>query len=194
MNRKRFFHVLSFGLLILMTACQSTSPSLGAAMLQPSDTINGLRLATGAEQALPLWAFCSPSQENTPVRTFNCRASAIQTLAIGHVFLLAEEVSANSAGSDLAWDLSIDDQVVDLESFGRFEYVMPSMAKSPSPVREVFRKATGWNIVLTNLSPGEHTLSFRAQSDVDSYLWLVNLVIEEASGTDVSAAPFPLHS
>ena len=190
MNTKRFFHVLSFGLLILMTACQS----LSATMSGPGDTIKGLTLATGAENALPLWGFCSPSQENTPVQTFNCRASELQTLAIGHVFLLAEGVSANSDGSDLVWNLSIDNQIVDLESFGRFEYVMPSMAKSPSPIREVFKKATGWNIVMTNLSPGEHTLAFRAQSGADSHMWLVNLLIEGADGADMSAAPFPLHS
>lgn len=194
MNSKRFLHVLSLGLLIFMTACQSTGQALTAAMSGPGDTINGLTLTTGAENALPLWAFCSPSQENTLIRTFNCRASAFQTLAIGHVFLLAEEVSANSDGSDLVWNLSIDNQIVDLESFGRFEYVMPSMAKHPSPIREVFKKAIGWNIVMTNLSPGEHTLAFRAQSGADSHMWLVNLVIEGEDRVDMSAAPFPLHS
>jgi hypothetical protein len=163
-------------------------------MSQPGDVINGLTLATGAESALPLWAFCSSSQENNPLQTFNCRVSALQTLAIGHVFLLAETASANSDGSDLTWDLAIDDQVVDLASFGKFEYVVPSMAKGPSPVREVFKKAIGWNIVLTNLNPGEHTLSFRAKSETDSHLWLVNLAIEGADGIDISAAPFPLHS
>ena len=194
MNSERFFHVLSFGLLIFMTACQSTGQALTAAMSQPGDAINGITLATGAENALPLWAFCSPSQENTLIRTFDCRASTIQTLAIGQVFLLAEEVSANSDGSDLVWNLSIDNQIVDLESFGRFEYVMPSMAKRPSPIREVFKKAIGWNIMMTNLSPGEHTLAFGAQSGADNHMWLVNLVIEAADEADMSAAPFPLHS
>jgi hypothetical protein len=194
MNTKRFFHVLSFGLLILVTACQSAAQPLSAAMSGPGDTINGLKLATGAEAAPSLWAFCSSSQENNLIQTFNCRAPLLQSLAIGHVFLLAEQVSATLNGSDLLWELSIDDQIVDLESFGRFEYVMPSMSKSPSPVREVFKKATAWNIVLTNLNPGEHTLSFRAQSEADSHLWLVNLVIEAAGGTDISAVPFPLHS
>jgi hypothetical protein len=194
MKSKRFFHVLSFGLLILVTACQSTGQSLRAAMARSGDTVNGLTLARGAEAALPLWSFCAPSQENSMIRTFNCRAPVLPALAIGHVFSLAEEVSANLSGSDLVWELSIDNQVVDLESFGRIEYVMPSMAKSPSSVREVFKKAVAWNIVLTDLRPGEHTLAFRAQSEADSHLWLVNLVIEAEGGTDISAAPFPLHS
>jgi hypothetical protein len=190
MNSKRFSHVLSFGLLVLITACQSTSQSLSATMSQPGDTINGLTLATGAENALPLWAFCSPSQENTPIQTFNCRAPVLQSLAIGHVFLLAEGVSASLNGSDLVWELSIDNQIVDLKSFGKFEYVMPSMARSASPIREVFKKATAWDIVLTNLSPGEHTLSFHAQNQAGSHMWLVNLVIEGGDGADISSVPF----
>ena len=191
MNTNRLSRLLVVGLLFLLAACQAAGRPGSATMSRPGDTINGVTLATGAESALPLWAFCSPSQENTPIRTFNCRASELQTLAIGHVFLLAEEVSANSDGSDLVWNLSIDNQIVDLESFGKFEYMMPSMGKSPSPIREVFKKAIGWNIVMTNLSPGEHSLSFRAQSATESHSWLVNLVIEPTDGTDISSIPFP---
>jgi hypothetical protein len=194
MKNNRLSTLFGMAVLILLTACGSNGHALSAELLRPSDTINGLVLATGAENALPLWSVCSPSPENTHIRTFNCRASATQTLAIGHVFLLAEEVSADSNGSDLVWGLSIDGQVVDLDSFGKFEYVMPSMAKRPSPVREVFKKAVGWNIVLTNLSPGEHTLAFRAHSEAVNYMWLVDLVVEGTDGADVSAAPFPLHS
>jgi hypothetical protein len=191
MKKNHLSKLFIAGAIFLLTACQSAGQPLSAALLTSGDTINGVTLATGAEGALPLWGFCSPSQENTPIRTFNCRASELQTLAIGHVFMLAEEVSANSDGSDLVWDLFIDNQIVDLESFGKFEYVMPSMAKSPSSVREVFRKAIGWNIVMTNLSPGEHTLAFWAHSATDSHSWLVNLVVEPAQGTDISSIPFP---
>src|SRR5215211_7609344 len=189
MNTRRLVQALGIGVLVLRTACQAAGKPGGATLSQPGDTINGVTLATGAESALPLWGFCSPSQENTMIQTFNCRASELQTLAIGHVFLLAEQVSANSDGSDLVWDLSVDNQIVDLESFGKFEYVMPSMAKSPSPIREVFKKAVGWNIVMTNLTPGEHTLAFRAQSATDSHSWLVKLVIMPADGADISAMP-----
>jgi len=194
MNKIHLSKLVYCGLLLTLAACQAAGQPLSATMSQPGDTINGVTLATGAESALPLWGFCSPSQENTMIPTFNCRASELQTLAIGHVFLLAEQVSANSDGSDPVWDLSVDNQIVDLESFGKFEYVMPSMAKSPSPIREVFKKAIGWNIVMTNLTPGEHTLAFRAQSATDSHSWLVKLVIVPADGTDISAMPFPLHS
>ena len=194
MKNKRLFEVLSFGLLILMTACQSMGQPFHAEMSKPGDTINGLGLSTGAEAALPLWAFCSSSQENNPIQTFNCRAPAAKTLAIGHVFLLADGTWTNMNWSDLVWELSIDNQMVDLESFGKFEYVMPTIHKSPSRVGEVFKRVTAWNIVMTNLNPGEHTLSFRAHSEKASHMWIVNLVIEETKESDISAAPFPLHS
>lgn len=194
MNTKRLFQLLSVGLLVLMTACQAARQPLSAAISESKETINGVRLTTGAADAAPLWAYCSPSQENTHIRTFQCRAPVWQTLAIGHLFLLADSALLNARGADLEWELSIDDTLVDLESFGTFDYVMPAMPASPSPIREVFARVTDWNLVMTNLNPGEHTLQFRAQSENESYMWLVQLVIEGADGADMSAAPFPLHS
>jgi hypothetical protein len=191
MNKNRLSKLLYCGVLILLAACQAAGHPLGAAMFKPGDTIDGMSLTTGAADAPPLWAFCSASQENNHIKTFNCRAPLLPTLAIGHVFLFADEALTSQNWSDLAWGLSIDGQVVDLESFGTFDYVMPSISQSPSPVREVFMKATAWNIVLTHLNPGEHTLHFLAQNETDSYTWFVNLVIEGADGTDISSVPFP---
>lgn len=194
MNKTRFSQWMLIGLLFVLTACQAAGQPLSAAVSQPMEAISGMSLETGAADAAPLWAFCSRPQENTHIRTFSCRAPVWQTLAIGHLFLLADAALLNHAGSDLVWELSIDDYIVDLESFGTFDYVMPAMPASPSPVREVFARVTDWNLVMTNLNPGEHTLYFQAQSETESYLWLVQLVIEPAESPDISAAPFPLHS
>lgn len=187
MNKTRLSQLLYFGLLLMLTACQAAGQPLSAAMFRPGDTIDGMSLGTGAAEAPPLWAFCSGSQGSAYMKTFNCRAPVLHTLAIGHIFLFADEALTNLDWSDLVWELSIDDRAVDLESFGTFDYVIPAMSQSPSPVREVFMKATAWNIVLTNLNPGEHTLRFLAQSETDSYTWFVNLVIEAADGADVGS-------
>lgn len=194
MNKTRFVKWMYLTLLVVLTACQSKGQPLSAAISEPVETLNGLSLATGAVDAAPLWAYCSPSQENTHIRTFNCRAPVWQTLAVGNLFLLTDAALLNRNGAELVWELSIDDYVVDLESFGTFDYVMPAMPASPSPVREVFARVTDWNLVMTNLNPGEHTLSFRAQNKTESYMWLVQLVVEPADDVDISAAPFPLHS
>ena len=194
MNKTRVSHWIYIGLLVLLTACQASGQPLSAAMSEPKGAINGVRLTTGAVDAAPLWAYCSPSQENTHIRTFHCRAPVWQTLAIGHLFLLTDQALLNRGGAELVWELAIDDHVIDLASFGTFDYVMPAMSASPSPIREVFARVTDWNLVMTNLNPGEHTLHFRAQNDTAQYHWLVNLVVEPADNVDISAAPFPLHS
>ena len=187
MNKIRLSQLAYFGLLFMLTACQAAGQPLSAAMFRQGDTIDGMSLGTGAADAPPLWAFCSGSQESNHIKTFNCRAPMLPTLAIGNIFILADEALTQLYWSEFVWELSIDNRAVDLESFGTFDYVMPSMAQSPSPIREVFMKATAWNIVLTNLNPGEHTLRFLTQSETDSYTWFVNLVIEAADGADLSS-------
>jgi len=194
MNTNRLFRWIGLGLLVLLTACQAAKQPLTAAPYGPGDAINGLSLETGAQGAPALWAYCSASEGGHRIKSLDCRAPVLPTLAIGDVFSLAEEAFANLNGSDLIWELSIDNQAVDLEQFGKYEYAMPSMPKEPSPIREVFMRVTAWNIVLTNLNPGEHTLRFLAQSGTDTYSWLVNLVIEGRDSVDLSSVPFDLKS
>jgi hypothetical protein len=194
MNKIRFFQGMLIGLLFMLTACQTAGQPLSAAMSEPSDEIKGMSLTTGAADAAPLWAYCSPSQENTYLRTFHCRAPVWQTLAIGHLFLLENSADLNARSADLKWELSIDDYLVDLESFGTFDYVIPAMPGNPSPIREVFVKMTDWNLVMTNLSPGEHILFLQAQDGAGYYYaWLVHLTIDGENGTDIGSVPFPLH-
>jgi len=68
---------------------------------------------------------------------------------------------------------------VDLNEFGTFDYVMPSMPQKPSQLREVFKRFTAWDIVLTNLRPGEHTLYGLAKTNTESYIWVIHLIIKE---------------
>lgn len=195
MNKNRLIQLLSLGAILMLAACQAAGQPFNAVMSAGSgESIRGLHLATGAADAPPLWAFCEAAETETLVRTFDCRVPVSQSLAVGHLFLLADAALLNSHQADLTWELAIDNVVVDLESFGMFDYVVPGILASPSPVREASLRVTDWNLVLTNLNPGEHTLSFRAQSDAQSYLWQVNLLIEGESLENMGAAPFPLHS
>ena len=163
-------------------------------MLEPGDQIGSMVVTTGANDAPPLWAFCSKSLEGQGSYILDCRAPVLASLGVGNIFLYADEAITNLDWSELVWDLSIDGQKVDLESFGTFEYVVPSMNKNPSPVREIFKRATAWKIVLMDLKPGHHTLWFVAQSKTGSYTWFVDLEIESADETNMSSIPFPLHS
>jgi hypothetical protein len=178
MNKIRFHKVLYVGLLLMLTACQAAGQPPSAAVLKPGDTIDGMVLTTGAQDAPPLWAFCSPGQHNGNTTTSDCSVPVLPRLGIGHLFMVSDDTLSDLDWSELTWQLSIDDQPVDLEAFGTFEYVIPVTSKSPSPVREVFKNFTAWDVVLTNLSPGEHTIHGVAQIGTDSYNWVVNLIIQ----------------
>ena len=173
---------------------QSLKQSATHARIEPGDTIDSMVVTTGADDAPPLWAFCSNSPEGKGSYILDCRTPALASLGIGNIFLYADEAIRNLNWSDLVWELSIDAQEVNLESFGTFDYIVPSMSKTPSSVREIFKRGTAWNIVLTDLKPGHHTLWFVAQSKIGSYTWFVNLEIEPVDETNISSIPFPPHS
>jgi hypothetical protein len=139
-----------------------------------------MTLTKGAADALPLWLFCS-SEVNDHLTTANCQVPQVPTLVIGHAFLATDEVLAETYWSDLTWNLFVDDQLVNLNDFGTYEYVLPTMAPNPSLVREVFMKFKAWDVVLTNLQPGAHTIKGEVRSDSEQYKWIANVVIEDSS-------------
>ena len=159
-----------------------------AAMLGAGDEIDGMTLTSGADEARPLWAFCS-SQEKDNVTTASCRVPQMEKLAIGHSFFATDSVFQNADWADLHWELYLDGQPVDLSDFTTYDYVLPTMAPNPSLVREVFMKFTAWDIVLTDLQPGEHTLDGRVRTDTEEYRWMVNLVIANGSALQSRSAP-----
>ena len=109
----------------------------------------------------------------------DCRVPALASPRIGNLLLYANEAIPNLGWSDLVWELSIDGKAVDLKPFETVDYVVPSMSKIlSSPVLETFKRDRGWNIILTDLKPGHHTLWVVAESKSESYTWFVNLDIE----------------
>lgn len=186
MNKTRLSKLLYVGLLFVLTACQSAGQSQRSAMFQPGDTIDGMSLTTGAKDAPPLWAFCSPAQYAGNTTTSDCSVPIIPKLAIGHILMPGDDTLTRLDWSEISWELMIDDQPIDLKSFDTYDFVMPAMSHNPSPVREVFVKFTAWDVVLTNLKPGEHTLRGSARMRNDSNTWVIHLTIkgnERGTGT-----------
>jgi hypothetical protein len=178
MNKARLPQLFYFGLLFMLTACQVAGQSLSTAMLKPGDTIDGMSLTTGAKDAAPLWAFCSPAQYVGNTTTSDCSVPMVPRLAIGYILMPGDNTLTRLYWSEISWQLTIDDQPIDLKSFGTYNFVMPAMSHGPSPVREVFVQFTAWDVVLTNLSPGEHTLQGSARMGTDSYTWMIHLTIK----------------
>jgi hypothetical protein len=161
-----------------MTACQAAGPSFSDARIQPGDEINGMKLMTGAKEAPPLWAFCSPIQQTGDVTITNCDLPVLSKLGIGDLFALAGGKLDGVDWSALNWELSLDDQPLDLDAFGTFDYVAPISQAKPSPLTEVFKRFKAWDVVLANLSPSEHNLQGYAYTQSDSYVWLIHLTIK----------------
>ena len=160
----------------------SQSPLLTAsahgAVLKPGDEMDGMRITTGAARAPSLWAFCS-SEEEVHIPTTNCRVPQMTALGIGHVFLPRDHAFSDMDWSALEGQLYIDNKfLVSLDDFGTYNYVLPTVAPTPSIAREVFTKFTAWDVVLTNLQPGTHTIQGMIRAEEEEYRWVVNLVIE----------------
>lgn len=191
MNKIRLPRLLYFGLVLILTACQAAEHSLDSKMFKPGDTIDGMSLTTGAGDAPPLWAFCSPAEENPYITKTDCRIPPmLSKVAIGHVFnIISDQIPTQLDGSEFIWKLSVDEHPIDLANFGIYHFAMPTTSSTPFPVREVFKTFTAWDVVLTNLKPGAHTLNGVAQSETEIYTWIVNLIIEAPYASDFGAKP-----
>jgi hypothetical protein len=176
------FWWLSLNLLVaVVTACQPVTQSTEQSMLKPGDEIEGMIITTGAAKTPPLQAFCPTALENDGIRSVDCQVPQLPRLAIGHTFGVADQALQTLDWSALTWELDLDGHLLDLESFGTYDYVMPDLAPHPSPIREVFRQVKAWDVILINPTPGRHTLHSVARAETDTYGWVVNFNIEGPS-------------
>ena len=177
MNRIRFSKLLYMGLVLVVTACQTAEQPISASIFRPGDTLDGMSLTTGARDAAPLWSFCSPAQYSSNTTIASCEVPMLPELAIGQILMPGDDPLTMLDWSEITWALTIDDQPIDLASFGTYDFVLPAMSHDPSPIREIFVKFTAWDVVLTNLVPGEHTVHSSAQIGTDHYEWIIHLTI-----------------
>jgi hypothetical protein len=176
---KRFL-LFTFGLLmaVIMLAYQPIGQSAGDRILKPGDEIDGMVITTGVAEASPLWAFCSHTLETDNVTHGDCQVPQVSKLAIGHPFGGADRALQALDWSTLTWALSLDEHSLDLEAFGIYHYAIPDLASPPSPIREVFRQKKTWDVVLTNPTPGLHTLHGMARAGTNTYTWIVNFTVK----------------
>jgi hypothetical protein len=173
------FLLVSFSLLIaVLVACQPVQQSADDLTLRPGDEIDGMIITTGVAKPPLLWAFCSPALENDGVISVGCDVPPLSKLAIGHPFDGADHALQTLDWSALTWELYLDEQPLDVEAFGIHHYVIPDLGSPPSPIREVFRQMKAWDVVLTNPTPGVHTLHGIARAGAKTYTWVVNFTVE----------------
>lgn len=168
-------------------ASQVRGRFLSYSMLKPGDKFDGMTIATGVEHAYPLSAFCSATKENDHSIRVDCEELLVcANIAIGDTFGLTDLIPASVDQAELRWEMSVDGHALDLEAFGVTSFAYPSLAPSPSPVREVFKVSKLWDIVIINPAPGTHTLQGQAQPADGSaaYTWEVNFTVPTARGNN----------
>ena len=155
-------------------------------MLKPGEKIDDMAITTGVEDAFPLSAFCSATKENDHSIRVDCgELSVCANIAIGQTFGVMDLIYAMNLipqpinWEELVWEMSVDGHPIDLEAFGVDDFVHPDLARSPSPVREVFKMERLWNVVLVNPTPGMHRVQGQAQTrdGAATYTWVVNFTV-----------------
>jgi hypothetical protein len=155
-------------------------------MLQPGEKIDDMAITTGVEHAFPLSSICSPTKENDHSIRVDCgELSVCANVAIGQTFGVMDLIHAMNLipqpinWEELIWEMSVDGHPIDLEAFGVDDIVYPDLARSPSPVREVFKMERLRNVVLVNPTPGMHRVQGQAQTrdGAATYTWVVNFTV-----------------
>lgn len=146
-------------------------------MLKPGETIDGMVITTGIEDAFPLWAICSPRKVNDHSIRADCGEVSYANLAIGHTLGVMSLVPQSTDWEELVWEMSVDGHPIDLAAFGVYDFVHPDFPSKP--FGEVFRVIRVWDVVLVNPTPGTHRLQGRAQSQdgAETYTWVVDFTV-----------------
>ena len=143
----------------LLTAC-ATAPAIAPAstptptadpLLEAGDTFNGMRLIREQGNTPWLWDYCDSetAYESTTI-TRQCEVPLTSELFIGLGWVLDtwEEVEAGWLADSATWELFIDDQPVDLSTFGVNDFEASGL------------KFRMWNVVIENITPGAHTIRY----------------------------------
>jgi hypothetical protein len=196
MNKFRRIIKIIFFLPVLLglVACAGNAPtSIPVSMLKPGGKVGEMILQTGAgeSQGPPLWAFCSPAFANPGVTTVDCTVPALPELSIGHGWWGKDQATTDSNWKSMKWELYLDGQAIDLAAFGTFDADLPQTGlPGYAADQEVMTKLRSWDVLLTNLTPGAHTLrsvlnisktvndGFTGDTAAGTYELVVNFTIE----------------
>lgn len=165
-------------LVFLVTACQPAEIFPAKIMLKPGDSIGDMTLTRGTGEADPLRSFCPSLQTSEYTITAHCHVPLLSKLAIGTIFMPTSKVLSSADWSEFTWELSIDGRTLDLDAFGTYDYVLPTLSAPPCPIREVFASFPAWDVVLADLRPGSHLLHSTLQTDTETYTRTVFLTIK----------------
>lgn len=165
-------------ILLLISLVFSSCESHTLTRLKPGDKIAGTLLTTGATNAVPLWFLCPSGQNASSVTAVECTVPSHIRLSIGFALGVPERALAQLNWSASDWEVSVDNQPVDLAAFGTYDQILPTILNSPSRIRNVMIKVTAWNVVLESVKQGTHAISGHLHTKAKTYQWIINIHFE----------------
>lgn len=150
-----------------------TTTATSMHMLKPGDKIGEMVVKSGPAEieGPPIWAFCSPAFSEEPgVKTIECSVPPPPDLPVGHGWFSSDEAKRDENWEAMTWELFIDDQPVELNAFGALDVDLPQTGlPGHGPDEEVITKLRTWDVLLSDLVPGVHTLRsvLHVSQDID---------------------------
>jgi hypothetical protein len=156
--KKTALLVLLFLLTGMLSACAGESvppptPTLttGERWLEAGDYIGEMRLIRDDGETPWIWDYCdveTPWEGTTIIRQCDVPLSPTLFVGLGWVLDSWEAVDAGWQADSESWVLYLDDQPIDLVSFGVLDFEADGL---------MFRM---WNVVIENIQPGAHSLRY----------------------------------
>jgi len=181
-------------------------PPTPVPMLKPGDTLDQMIVTREPPESNgpPLWAFCAPAFSNEPGHiTIECSVPPLPELGIGHGWFAVDEATRDANWQAMTWELYLDDHAIDLDAFGPVDADLPRTGlPGREPNEEVMTKLRAWDVLLSDLTTGAHTLRsvLHISQEIDNgfhankpgtYELVVNFTIEEPPSPTATPAPTP---
>ena len=167
---------LTIWLVGMLSACAgepaplpTTTPTAGERWLEAGDTLGEMRLIRDDGDTPWLWDYCEVGDtwETTPF-TRQCDVPLSPTLFVGLGWVQDswEAVEAGWLADSESWVLYLDEQPIDLISFGALDFEADGL---------MFRM---WNVVIKDVQPGAHSLRYTFTEGGVNYdaTWEFNVV------------------
>ncbi len=155
--KKLIYMILTALLAASLVSCAKAPSDTAGGLLKPGSKIGNMTVENSSESYSSLgqsvWSFCTYESETPELRTrtVDCHTTKLPWVSIEFGWGAKPAMLASNWDA-MAWEMYIDKQKIDLNSFGWSEM---DMFQSGEKLR-----ARNWFVVLTNPSLGKHIFRF----------------------------------
>lgn len=153
-------------LVSVIAAAPGAAANEQALTIEPSTRVKGMLVVQGTvshAQARLLGVSCDPVVLTPGRRTRKCTRipNRVSRLYVGYG-LFDSEAKIDRVWKAASWEMWIDGQRVNLEEFGASDRML--LRYPPAGNKDVVLRE--WNVTLTQLTPGRHTVRYRSREPI----------------------------